>query len=93
MISHIPCLPGAMTEVQACCHMCIQVMTQRHSMLRRQALLLRAGMEPLTDADRARLEVAPCTCMLQLGVALGNDIEFTDKNSLLFPTSRCPCKH
>ena len=38
--------------------MVVQVMTQRHSMLRRQALLLRAGMEPLTDADRARLQVA-----------------------------------
>ena len=35
-----------------------QVMTQRHSMLRRQALLVRSGLEPLTDADRARLQAS-----------------------------------
>jgi hypothetical protein len=33
-------------------------MTQRHSMLRRQALLVRSGLEPLTDADRARLQAS-----------------------------------
>ncbi len=35
----------------------MQIMTQRHAMLRRQALLLRAGCEPLTEEDKARLQV------------------------------------
>lgn len=34
-----------------------QIMTQHHSMLRRQALLLRAGVESLTEKDKARLQV------------------------------------
>ncbi|CAL8467814.1 g7352 [Coccomyxa elongata] len=34
----------------------MQIMTQRHAMLRRQALLLRAGCEPLTEEDKARLQ-------------------------------------
>ena len=33
-----------------------QVMAQKHTFADRNALLLRAGMEPVTDADRARLE-------------------------------------
>ncbi len=33
-----------------------QVMLQRHNMLQRQVLLLRAASEPVTDEDRARLE-------------------------------------
>lgn len=35
---------------------CPQVMTQQHTLLHRQAILLRAT-EPLTQADRNRLEV------------------------------------
>ncbi|KAK9830947.1 hypothetical protein WJX81_000882 [Elliptochloris bilobata] len=34
----------------------MQVMLQRHNMLQRQVLLLRATCEPVTDADRTRLE-------------------------------------
>ena len=46
----------------------MQVMTQQHTLLHRQALLLRAG-EPLTEEDHARLEVQLvlhswlCTCV------------------------------
>lgn len=36
---------------------CVQVMLQRHNMLQRQVMLLRAASEPVTDEDRARLEV------------------------------------
>lgn len=34
----------------------MQVMTRKHNMLHRQAILCRAGMEPKTDDDRARLK-------------------------------------
>ena len=36
---------------------CMQVMLQRHNMLQRQVMLLRAASEPVTHEDRARLEV------------------------------------
>ncbi len=34
---------------------CPQIMEKRHNFLHRQALLVRASVEPLTDADWARL--------------------------------------
>ncbi len=34
-----------------------QIMASHHNMLQRQALILRAGEEPLTDEDRQRLKV------------------------------------
>ena len=40
---------------------CAQVMLQRHNMLQRQVMLLRAASEPVTEEDRARLEARrPC---------------------------------
>lgn len=36
---------------------CMQVMLQRHNMLQRQVMLLRAASQPVTHEDRARLEV------------------------------------
>lgn len=35
----------------------MQVLNQRHSMLKRQALLLKAGADALQEEDKARLEV------------------------------------
>lgn len=35
----------------------MQVLNERHNMLHRQAILLRAASEPLTQADRQRLDV------------------------------------
>ena len=34
-----------------------QVLNQRHSMLKRQALLLKAGCDALREEDKTRLEV------------------------------------
>lgn len=47
--------PGTWRFKKKYCAM--QIMTQRHAMLRRQALLLRAGCEPLTEEDKACLQV------------------------------------
>ena len=37
----------------------LQVMTAQHGMFERQMLILRAGEEPFTEEDHARLEVRP----------------------------------
>ena len=37
-------------------------MLQRHNMLQRQVLMLRAACEPLTAEDRSRLEARPACC-------------------------------
>ena len=39
----------------------VQVMTQRHNLFERHVLILRAGAEPLTADDQARLEVSLAT--------------------------------
>lgn len=35
----------------------MQIISREHNMLKRQALILKAGTHPLTDQDRARLKV------------------------------------
>ena len=37
----------------------MQIISREHNMLKRQALILKAGTYHLTDQDRARLKVPP----------------------------------
>lgn len=49
----------------------MQIMSREHNMLKRQALILKAGTHPLTDQDRARLKVLlrlPRVCRTCLSV-------------------------
>ena len=39
----------------------MQILNERHNMLHRQAILLRAASEPLNQADCQRLDVRPYT--------------------------------
>ncbi len=77
---------------------CMQVMLQRHNMLQRQVLMLRAACEPLTAEDRSRLEARPACC-IPLTALHRVEIQRvwfkgTRKNSILPQPllALCPCK-
>ena len=53
----------------------MQVLATHHGMFARQILILRAGAEPFTEEDEARLEVNPALCPFHLPHSLSTTLD------------------